>query len=223
MLAVSVITSFVDHWGYLAVFTMVTIESLGIPLPGETTLILAAGYAGASAGATHGLSIAGVVVAGVLGAVIGDNIGFGIGWWGGYRLLIRYGRYVRLDQARVKVARYVFRRHGGKVVFFGRFVSILRTYAAFLAGTGRMRWGVFLLYNAAGGIVWATGWSLAAYALGAQLHRIQGPVEIALGIAGGVVLIAGILVIRRVASRLEVAAEHEFPGPLQGYPEGDPL
>ena len=223
MLALSILTSFVDHWGYLAVFTMVALESLGIPLPGETTLILAAGYAGLSAGASHGLAIPGVVLAGVLGAVIGDNVGFGIGWWGGYRLLVRYGRYVRLDQARVKVARYVFKRHGGKVVFFGRFVSILRTYAAFLAGTGRMRWPAFLLYNAAGGIVWATGWSLAAYALGAQLDRLQRPVEIILGIVAGVLLIAAIIVVRHVASRLELVAEREFPGAREGYPGGEPL
>jgi membrane protein DedA with SNARE-associated domain len=214
-------TGFVDQWSYLAVFLLVGVESLGIPLPGETTLITAATLAGAHT-SVH-LAIVGVVVAGIAGAIIGDNIGYGLGWWGGYRLLVRFGRYIHLDQARVKVARYVFRRHGGKVVFFGRFVSILRTYAAFLAGAGRMRWPAFLVYNAAGGVVWATGWSLAAYELGKSLSRFQGPADIALGVVGGVVVIAGIIVIRRVAARLEGVAEREFPGPLEGYPGGRPL
>ena len=86
-----------------------------------------------------------------IGAVVGDNIGFGIGWFGGYPLLRRFGKYVRLDEPKLKVGRYIFMRHGAKVVFFGRFVSILRTYAAFLAGTNRMHWTHFLIANAAGG------------------------------------------------------------------------
>jgi membrane protein DedA with SNARE-associated domain len=130
-------------YGYLAVFAFVGIESLGVPIPGETMLLTAAIYAGT----TGNLSIALVIAAAVAGAIIGDNIGFGIGYLGGYRLLVRYGKYLRLDQARLKVGRYVFYRHGGKVVFFGRFVSVLRTYAAFLAGTNRMPWGRFSVFN----------------------------------------------------------------------------
>ena len=108
--------------------------------PGETMLITAAVFAAT----THHLSIAGVIVAAIVGAVVGDNIGFGIGWFGGYPLLRRFGKYVRLDEAKLKVGRYIFMRHGAKVVFFGRFVSVLRTYAAFLAGTNRMHWSRFL-------------------------------------------------------------------------------
>lgn len=221
MLALN-LTAFVDQWSYLAVFVLVGVESLGIPLPGETALITAATLAGAHAGGVH-LAIGGVVAAGIAGAIIGDNIGFGLGWWGGYRLLVRYGRYIHLEQARVKVARYVFKRHGGKVVFFGRFVSILRTYAAFLAGAGRMRWPAFLLFNAAGGVVWATAWSLAAFELGRRLTHYQGPADIILGVVGAAVVIAGIIIVRRAATRLEGVAEREFPGPLEGYPGGRPL
>jgi membrane protein DedA with SNARE-associated domain len=211
-------TGFVQSWGYLAVFTVVALESLGIPLPGETTLIIAALLAAAGT-----LQIAGVIIAGALGAIIGDNIGFAIGWWGGYRLLVRYGRYVHLDQAGVKVARHIFRRHGGKVVFFGRFVSILRAYAAFLAGTSRMRWPAFLAFNASGGIIWATGWGLAAYSAGSALQRVTLPVDIALGVAAVAVMVAGFLLLRRQAGRLEALAELEFPGPLEGYPGGPHL
>jgi membrane protein DedA with SNARE-associated domain len=119
----------------------------------------------------------------VAGAIVGVNIGFGIGHWGGYRLLVRYGKYLRLDQARLKVGRYLFYRHGGKVDFFGRFVSVLRTYAAFLAGTNRMPWGRFLIFNASGGILWATLYGLGAYYLGHEIERVGKPVGIAIAAA----------------------------------------
>src|SRR5690349_3253336 len=133
------------QWGYAAVFAFVMVESLGVPFPGETMVIVASLYAGS----THRLSIWLIWAVAAAGAVIGDNIGFGVGHWGGYRLLVRYGPKVRLDEAKVKVGRLVFDRQGGKVVFFGRFVSVLRTYAAFLAGTNRMHWARFFAYNAA--------------------------------------------------------------------------
>src|SRR5438094_9681092 len=144
---------------------IVGLESMGVPLPGETTLIAAALYTGA----THNLSIVGVVIAASAGAIIGDNLGYLLGHWGGYRLLIRYGRFVRLSEKRIKLARYLFFRYGAEVVFFGRFTAILRTYAAFLAGTTRMPWRRFLIFNAAGGIVWATVYGGGAYLLGT--HR----------------------------------------------------
>lgn len=212
-------TQLVQHYGYFAVFVIVAVESLGIPFPGETTLIIAAGYAGVS----HSLEIAGVIIAGCAGAIIGDNLGYLIGHWGGYRLLVRYGRYVRLDQAKVKVARYLFQRRGGAVVFFGRFVSILRAYAAFLAGTSRMSWPRFLAFNAAGGVVWATLYGTGAYLLGNQFDRIHGPLVIGFGILGAVGIIAAVLVIRRQERRLEAVAEQAFPGPLEGYPGGPEL
>lgn len=76
----------------------------------------------------------------MVGAILGDNVGYGLGYWGGHQLLARYGKYVRVNERRIKLGQWVFQRHGGKVVFFGRFVSTLRTYAAFLAGTNRMPW-----------------------------------------------------------------------------------
>src|SRR5207253_7156792 len=164
-------THLLATYGYLVVFLFIGIESLGVPFPGETMLITAAVYAGA----THNLALPGVILAAIAGAIIGDNIGFGIGWFGGYRLLRRYGRYIRLDEAKLKVGRYIFMLHGGKVVFFGRFVSVLRAYAAFLAGTNRMHWRRFLAYNAAGGIVWAASWGTVAYLLGSQINRLSTP------------------------------------------------
>src|SRR5258708_38591219 len=119
-------------------------------------------------GTSHNLSIWLVYMAAASGAILGDNIGFWIGREGGYRLLRRYGRYIRLNERRLKVGVYLFRKHGGKVVFFGRFVAVLRAWAAFLAGASRMPWPRFLLFNALGGISCATIYGLGAYLLGAN-------------------------------------------------------
>jgi membrane protein DedA with SNARE-associated domain len=203
-----------DHlihtYGYWAVFALVALESLGIPLPGETVLIAAGTYAGQ----THKLSIWGIFLAAAAGAIIGDNIGYWIGDKGGYRLLRRYGHYVRIDEPKLKVGRYVFDRYGGRVVFFGRFVSILRTYAAFLAGTNKMHWRTFFIYNATGGIVWAATYSFASYAAGNTLRRLSGTINIILGIAAGVAIVIAILLVRRHAKRLVAVAEAAYPGPL---------
>lgn len=201
----------ITTYGYFAVALLVGAESLGVPLPGETILILAAIYAGH----THRLSVWIIFVVAAAAAVIGDNIGFWIGDRGGYRLMRRYGHYVRLDEAKVKVGRYIFDRHGGKVVFFGRFVSVLRTYAALLAGTNRMRWRRFLVYNAAGGIVWAAIYTFVAYVAGDALRRASGQINLALGAAAVVAIGLGLLVVRDHAGRLTVVAEEAYPGPLE--------
>jgi membrane protein DedA with SNARE-associated domain len=204
----------IDHllvtYGYAAVFVLVAAESLGIPLPGETALVAAGIYAGN----THKLSIGIIFVVAAAAAIAGDNVGFWIGDKGGYRLLRRYGHYVKLDEKKIKIGRLIFERHGGKVVFFGRFVSVLRTYAAFLAGTNRMRWRRFLAYNAAGGVVWAALYSFGSYALGATIHNLSGPLDIAFGIAAAAAIVAGIVILRRKASRLGEEAEAAYPGPL---------
>ncbi len=114
---------------------------MGIPLPGETALIAAAVYAGA----THHLSIVVLVAVAASAAIIGDNAGYWIGRTGGQRLAERYGRFVRLDRAKLKVGRYLFETYGMKVVLFGRFVAVLRTFAAFFAGVSRIRWSRFLV------------------------------------------------------------------------------
>ena len=133
-------------------------------------------------------------MAAIIGAVVGDNIGFGIGWFGGYPLLRRFGKYVRLDEAKLKVGRYIFMRHGAKVVFFGRFVSVLRTYAAFLAGTNRMHWSRFLVANAAGGD--RVGDALRRWSVLGQraIAKLNTPVAIGFGaLAVVVIVLAGLL------------------------------
>lgn len=204
------ISNLIASYGYWAVFLLVGVESLGIPLPGETALITAAIYAGH----THRLSPWLIFAVAAAGAIIGDNIGYWIGDKGGYRLARRYGHKVRLDEQKLKIARYLFDRHGGKVVFFGRFVSILRTYAAFLAGTSKMRWRRFFVANASGGIVWAGIYTLAAYLAGTALQQVSGTLNwVLLGVAV-VAVVAAILIVRRQTGRLAVRAEAAYPGPL---------
>ncbi|HEU5200170.1 MAG TPA: DedA family protein, partial [Ktedonobacterales bacterium] len=142
-------------------FLFVMIESIGIPFPGETMLLLGAFFA-----ASGHLSIYGVIAAAAAGAIIGDNFGYWIGRKGGRPLIQRYGKYVFVKEERLNKAERFFERHGDKTVFFGRFISLLRTWAAFLAGVNRMHWPAFLLYNAAGGIVWAIIYGVIGYVVG---------------------------------------------------------
>src|SRR3954453_7236000 len=198
------------NFGYLAVFTLIAIESLGIPAPGETMLVTAAVYAGA----THNLEIAGVIAAAAAGAIIGDNIGYSIGRAGGYPLLLKFGHRVRVRESHLKVARYVFDRHGEKVVFFGRFVALLRTYAAFLAGVGQMQWRRFLVANAAGGIVWALIFGFLGFYGQKAFERLSTPINVTLGVIGLIGIVAVTLYLRRRTERLTDVAEAAYPGPL---------
>jgi YihY family inner membrane protein len=200
-------------YGYWAVLLFVAIESTGIPFPGETMLLAAAIYAGT----THHLNIGFVIVAAAAGAILGDNLGFWVGREGGYRLLRRYGRYIRLDERKLKLGQYLFIRHGGKVVFFGRFVAVLRAWAAFLAGVNRMRWRRFLVFNAAGGILWATIYGLGGYVLGNNVHRLTGPVGIATVTLAVLIIIVFLFFLRRNEKRLEEEAVRALPGPLDAY------
>jgi membrane protein DedA with SNARE-associated domain len=161
---------------------------------------------------THHLNIAALAAVAAAAAVIGDNAGYWIGKTGGRRLAERYGRYVRLDRARLKVGRYLFARHGVKVVFIGRFVAVLRTYAAFFAGLSRMRWSRFLLANAAGGVLWSAFFAFGAYALGSAATGIGNTITIVGYAVAGVVTVAAIVIGRRYLRTLELRAEGAFPG-----------
>jgi membrane protein DedA with SNARE-associated domain len=210
MLAVS-INGIIKSYGYGAVFVLVALESLGVPLPGETTLIAAATYAGA----THRLSVWVIFVVAAAAAIIGDSMGYWIGDKGGYRLLYRYGHYIRVEETDMKVARYLFDRHGGTVVFFGRFVIVLRSYAAFLAGTSRMRYRRFLAFNASGGTLWAGLYAFVAYYAAGFLTGASKAIEIAFGVAAVAVVVAVVLFVRYRLRALRAKATAAYPGPLE--------
>lgn len=208
------ITHLISQYGYLAVGGIVGLESIGIPLPGETTLVAAATFAGA----TRDLDIGLIVAAAAIGAVVGDTIGFFIGREIGLRLLHRHGPRVGLTEPRLKLGQYLFLRHGGKVVFFGRFIAVLRTLAALLAGANRMFWPRFLVFNAAGGILWATVFGFGAYLFGAAIDRYAGPVGSVLLVIAIVSALVGFVLVRRHEQVLIERAERALPGPLKHHP-----
>ena len=152
-------THFVTQHGLPILFAVVMIESFGIPLPGETALIAF----GVLASQGH-YSIEWVIAVAVVAAIIGDNLGYWvIGRWGGRTLFERWGPLRRYADKTLPPTERLMARHGGKVVFFGRFVTVLRYTAAWVAGLAKMAWWRFLFWNALGGICWATAVGLVAY------------------------------------------------------------
>ncbi len=196
--------------GYWLVALIVGLESMGIPLPGETILVLAAIYAAAD----PTLNIWLVIGAAALGSILGDNLGYWIGKRYAYALLVRYGRHIGMSAPRIKLGQYLFREHGGLVVFLGRFVALLRILAAFLAGVNRMQWRNFLAANAAGAILWAVTFGMGGYFFGKlllQLHIAIAAVVFTIALAA--FFGAGYLV-HRYEDQLIEAAELALPGPL---------
>lgn len=209
------LTHLLATYGYWAVLLTVAVESTGIPVPGETMLLSAAVYAGA----THHLAVPLVIGAAAAGAILGDNLGYLAGREGGYRLLRRYGPFVRLTDRRLALGQYLFRRHGGKVVFLGRFVAVLRMWAAFLAGAHYMPWPRFLAFNAAGGLLWATVYGVGGALLGHSMQTLTGlvgVVAIALALCG---MAAVFLILRHAEQRLEDDAQRTGIAPLRAHPQ----
>lgn len=151
-------THLLVQYGLILLFVVVALESFGVPLPGETALV-----AGGVLAARGQLSIAAVVAVAAAAAIVGDNIGYWVGRTGGRKLLERAPLVNRYAGRVLPPAERFFERHGGKTVFIGRFVSILRFTAAWLAGISQMPWWRFFAWNAAGGIVWALGVGLLAF------------------------------------------------------------
>jgi len=204
------LTQLISHYGYWVVMLFVGVESIGIPFPGETMLLAAAIYAGT----THDLDIGLVIAAASAGAVLGDNVGFWFGREFGYELVLRFGRYIHFDQTKMKLGMYLFHKHGGKVVFFGRFVAVLRAFAALLAGINQMDWRRFFVFNVAGGVTWASVIGLAGYNLGKQARHLLGTAGLVILVLASILLIAAFIAIRRNQHRLEAEAERAFPGAL---------
>jgi membrane protein DedA with SNARE-associated domain len=200
---------FIADYGYWAIALFVGLESMGLPLPGETILIIGAGYAG-----SHHGSLVAVILSAAAGAIIGDNLGYLIGRQFGTRLLQRYGSKIGVTPERIKLGQYLFMRYGGKVVFIGRFIAVLRFLAAFLAGTNRMPWPRFLVANAAGAILWATVVAVAAYTLGRGIHAIRGPLGLITMILATAAVVAIFLYLRRNEAAMQAAAEKALPGPV---------
>ncbi|CAB4879581.1 MAG: DedA family protein [Actinobacteria bacterium] len=189
------------QFAYLLVGLIIGIESMGIPLPGETTLFLA------SFAAHDGtLTIEWVILAAALGAVIGDNIGYWIGRKGGRALLERKGPFYERRMALLIHGDRFFEAHGPKAVFLGRWVALLRVTAAVLAGANRMEWRKFFLWNALGGVAWATTMGLAGYYAGHAAEQLIHSVGLGALIAV-VVAVIGLLVYLYLRERRALQGE----------------
>ncbi len=206
----------ITQYGYWVVAGLVCMESLGIPVPGETSLIAA----GAFAATQNNLNVWLVVAAAALGGIVGDNIGYWVGRKFGYWLMLRYGHYVGITDARIKLGRYLFVEHGGRVVFVGRFVPVLREIAALMAGVNHMSWRTFLVANAAGAVMWASLYGFGAYLLGEGARGTAHIVQIGIWTAVCAMSIGLAVYLHKHEKRLEHEAQVALPGPLR--PEQPP-
>jgi membrane protein DedA with SNARE-associated domain len=217
LVAISV-THLVEVSGYPLLFLFVMAESSGVPIPGETALITAGILASRGK-----LQIEIVIALAAAGAIVGDNIGYLIGRKGGRWILERPGRFESQRHQVLTTGEPFFEKHGPKAVFFGRFVLGLRVWASWLAGATRMHWASFVLWNALGGILWATGIGLLAYFLGQsagnaiETFGLFGLAAVAIAIATGVIVHK-----RHKKGLADAANERAKNGapPVEGEPEG---
>ncbi len=163
----NVVGTYLEHYGYWAIFLLVMVEDFGIPVPGETILTAAAIYAGAGR-----LNVVAVGMVGFVAAVIGDNIGFAIGHFGGRALALRWGKYIFLTEERLDKAEVFFARHGGKIIVVARFIEGLRQANGIIAGIAGMRWLRFLAFNALGAALWVGTWVSLGYLAGNHITTI---------------------------------------------------
>lgn len=183
------LSALVAHYGYLATFAAIFLASAGIPLPAGEMLLATAVYAAH----THRLSLPILVAVGSMGAIIGGSAGYGIGRSVAAATLKRYGGLIGLGPARLRLGQYLFLVHGGKIVFFLRFVALLGPFGGVLAGANRMRLGRFLAFNALGGVTWTVVFAVGGYSFGAFFEAVGRPVGIGAALLA-VALVIGLLV-----------------------------
>ena len=196
----------VQNYGYAAVGIIICLEAMGLPLPGESLLIATAIYAAT----THHLAIEWIVISAAIGAIMGDNFGYLIGQRLGRPALEKYGPRIYLTLERQRLGQYLFWKYGGIVVFFGRFVAFMRTFAALLAGANHMKWGRFLFWNALGGIVWTHLYGITAYLLGNQVHHLLGPFGLVIGTIAAIIAVLVFRFLKQNERRLIAQATAEM-------------
>jgi len=209
----------VHAYGLLVVAAFIGLESMCIPLPGETALIVGS----VIAGRTHELNIVAVILTATAASLVGRMIGYAIGAQFGYWLLLRYGFYLRITEARIKLGQYLFLKHGGSIIIIAQFIPVLRAIAGILAGANRMPWRRFLLASAIGAGLWATLFGIGAYTFGRQFARLarswwifSGPSGwVLFGIAAVIVVLVLAAFVGRHEAQLAAKAERALPGPLR--------
>ena len=168
-------TSFLETWGYLAVFVLSFISSMGLPVGAEVAIIFGGVLASSASSALphhHHLNLALVIVVAILAEVLGSSTGYGIGYFGGRTLVDRVGKYVLLTHRDLDRAEAWFARRGEPVVLFGRFVPLLRSFVSFAAGLGEMAFAKFLLFTVIGCAVWCTALTSLGYSLGGTYNHV---------------------------------------------------
>ena len=176
------IVALLSSLGYFSIFLLIALENLGLPLPGETVLVGAAIYAGQ----THKLEIIIIILAAALGGTFGGTIGFWLGRIFGPKLVEKYGSFIGLTSRRVVLGEYLFTKWGGLIIFFGRFVALLRVLAAILAGMNHFDPMRFFIFNAAGALLWSSIFGCGGYFFGSAIHQIAGPI--------GWIILIGVLI-----------------------------
>lgn len=164
---IQVAAPFVSKYGYFGVGGLLLLESTGLPIPGETTLIAAAAFAGLGQ-----LNIVTVIIVGILAAMIGDNLAFVIGYYGGRKIINKFGKYIFIPPERYKKLEEFFNRNGGKVVIVARFIDGLRQLNGIIAGSSDMKWPKFLMFNTIGATIWVLFWTLLGYFGGSHIQSI---------------------------------------------------
>jgi membrane protein DedA with SNARE-associated domain len=190
-------------YGYFAVFAVIALENVGLPLPGETILLTSAIFAGT----THELNVVGIVVTATTAAFAGSAAGCAIGRYGERHLLRRYGRYLHLDERDLRLGRYLFDRYGGRLVFVARFVAFLRAVAGLLAGINQMPWRRFLLFSGLGAAAWSATFGFGAYMLGKRIESLSGRAAVVTAVAVVLAAIGGFRFLHHNRARLQRQAD----------------
>jgi membrane protein DedA with SNARE-associated domain len=209
----------IHAYGLLVVGGCIGLESIGLPLPGETALIVGS----VIAGRTHELNIVAVILTATGASVLGRMIGYVIGAQFGYWLLLRYGLYLRITEARIKLGQYLFLKHGVKIIIIAQFVPVLRSITGILAGANRMPLQQLVVASAVGAAIWSSFFGIAAYSFGRQFARLaaswwilSGPSGwVLFGIAAVIVVLLFTTFVGRHEAQLVAKAERALPGPLQ--------
>lgn len=209
----------IHAYGLLVVAGFIGLESMCIPLPGETALIVGS----VIAGRTHELNIIAVILTAAGASLIGRVIGYAIGAQFGYWLLLRYGFYLRITEARIKLGQYLFLKHGGAIIIIAQFIPVLRAIAGILAGANRMPWRRFLLASFVGALAWATLFGIGGYSFGRQFARLaaswwflSGPSGwVLFGLAAVIIVTVFAAFVGRHEAQLVAKAERALPGPLR--------
>jgi len=193
----------IHTYGYVAVFIVIALENVGLPVPGETILVSSAIFAAE----THELNILAIVAVAIAACIAGSVGGFAIGRWGEHHFLHKVGPHVHLTEADLRLGHYLFGRYGAAVVLFARYVAVLRSLASLLAGANRMDSHRFVIFTSLGAAAWAATYGFGAYALGRRLAELSARAAVPVVAIVVALVIAAIWFVHHNRARLQREAD----------------